>query len=295
MRGKRHHLLLILLAACSLTARAQDDGALLTYSRFEGGALRVFDFDGATPFVNAQSGVSDLAALVFDTSVLSGDRISNSGSRSPHIMKVQDPADGQQVTRVQLLPGDRGPVGFRTQLNGFHLEPYKTYVYDLQFKLAPDWNFDMKPGAGLLWQLKGMPRPGQWGNPSLALILNGRALSIAVKYPLSAMSAPGWPAQLRWGEGEYVPAALPTRQLQAGRYYRVRIRFNADDRPPQFGGQGSVQAWFDGQPWLTREGPTLHPDQLGPHRMDFGWYQWEGQPSAVRTVYFKTSHLYQIR
>lgn len=275
-------------------ARQSDPGKLVTYETTVQGHRRVFDFDGRTPFVNPVTRRSDVAAIGFDGGGLTGTQIDNAGSRSGHVVKVRDPQDGDLVTRVRLFPTDSGEGGYRSQLNSYPFEPYRTYVYDLQFKLDVDWNFNMQAGDGLLWQVKGMPRPGQWGNPSMALNLHGKQLALSVKYPLSAMRAATWPVDVRWGNGDYVHIALPTRPVQAGRYHRVQILFAADDRPAVHGGQGRIQAWFDGEPWLSYVGPTLHPDQQGWHRMDFGWYQWEGRPQSVRTVFFRTSHLYLL-
>lgn len=294
-RGVRKGMLLFILAGpLPAWCDANDDPArLVTYQKVENGKLRTFDFDGSTPFVNPQTGQSDIAAMAFDGAILSFRQISNVGSGTGHITKAMDP-DGAAVTRLRLMPADSGAESFRTQINAHHIEPYKSYRFELEFRLDPYWNFAMRPGAGLLWQLKGAPRPGQWGNPSMALNLEGDQLALSIKYPRAAMHAVTWPTAVRWGNGEYMDAPLATRTVVAGIYHRIRIEFHADDRPPQFGGRGRAEAWFDGQPWILYAGPTLHPDQNGPHRIDFGWYQWEGRPNAVRTIDFKTAHLYQL-
>lgn len=271
---------------------APADGRAVTYVATVRGVAHPFNFDGPTPFVNPGSGVSNMAAMGFDGGGIPGPAISNAGSGTVHIRKVVDPQQGGTVTRVQLLPSDQGHDGWRTQFNSYPLESYRSYQYELEFKLDPDWNFGMQPGAGLLWQIKGMPRPDQWGNPSLALNLVGNRLSLDIKYPSAAMQAVTWPQRVAWGEGEYVPVNFSPRLVQAGRYHRIIVQFTADDRPAHLGGRGRLLASFDGEPWINYSGPTLHPDQKGPHRLDFGWYQWEGRPSATRTVYFRTSHLY---
>jgi hypothetical protein len=109
------------------------------------------------------------------------------------------------------------------------------------------------------------------------------------------MAAGSWPASVRWDDAEYVDVTVPAMALQAGVYHHVSILFHADERPAVFGGQGFIHAWFDDRLWHQYTGPTLHPDQKGRHRMDFGWYQWEGKPSATRTIYFKTGRLYEWR
>jgi hypothetical protein len=284
----------VLSAASPVLAQQDSADQLTTYQRVENGLLRTFNFDGDTPFVNPRSGQSDIATIAFDGGVRTYWQINNAGSGTGHIAKVLDPA-GFTVTRIRLLPQDSGAGGYRTQVNSHHIEPYKTYVYELEFKLDPDWDFGMRNGGGLIWQLKGSPRPGQWGNPSLALNLGGNQLALSIKYPRSAMNAGSWPARVSWSNGEYTDAPVSARTVVAGRYHRIRILFFADDRPGAFGGRGRVDASFDGLPWVSYEGPTLHPDQAGPHRIDFGWYQWEGKPDAVRTVYFRIAHLHELK
>lgn len=268
---------------------------LVTYQRQMQGEVRTYAFDGSRPFINPGTGKPDVAYLDFDGRGLSDDQITNGGSNTAHISKVFDPVGGQPVTRVQVFPEDRQRFGYRTQLNAYAIEPYRHYVYELEFKLDPEWNFEMPEGAGVLWQVKGHAKPYQTGHAVMSLGVVGHELRFTVLYPAAARRARQWPSPVAWGRDDYARVAFPVRPIDAGRYHRVRIAFYPDDRPRRFGGNGYARLWLDGRPWIRYAGPTLHPDQLGPHRVDFGWYQWAGRPQSVRTVYFRTAHLYERR
>lgn len=267
----------------------------VTYQRQMQGEVRTYAFDGSRPFINPGTGKPDAAYLDFDGRGLSDGQITNAGSNTPHIGKVFDPGIGQSVTRVQVFPRDRQRYGYRTQLNAYAIGPYLHYVYELEFKLDPQWDFKMPEGAGVLWQVKGHAKPYQTGHAVMSLGVVGHELRFTVLYPATAARARRWPSPVAWGRDDYARVAFPVRSIDAGRYHRVRIAFYPDERPVRFGGKGYARLWLDGQPWIRYTGPTLHPDQLAPHRIDFGWYQWEGRPQSVRTVYFRTAHLYEQR
>lgn len=269
--------------------------APVTYQRQMQGEVRTYAFDGSHPFINPGTGKPDVAYLDFDGRGLSEDQITNGGSNTSHIGKVFDSGIGQSVTRVQVFPGDRQRYGYRTQLNAYAIEPYRHYVYELEFKLDPQWNFEMPEGSGVLWQVKGHAKPYQTGHAVMSLGVVGHELRFTVLYPATTTRIRRWPSPVAWGRNDYARVAFPVRPIDAGRYYRVRIAFYPDERPRRFGGKGYARLWLDGRPWIRYTGPTLHPDQLGPHRLDFGWYQWEGRPQSVRTVYFRTAHLYEQR
>lgn len=269
------------------TAPAPDATALATYSTVVNGVRRTFDFDGSTPFVNATTGQSDMVGWLYNG--IEGSPVTNAGV-SPWIQKMSD--NGVQVTRFSVYPTDKQLYNWRTQAGSYPFENYKHYRYDLEFKLDPSWDFNMTNGDGLFWQAKGQPKSGQFSNASMSLAMDRDNLYFALLYPQSAMNATTWPTSLTWTNSQYVQTNFPLKKLVAGRYYKVRMEFFADDRPPQFGGQGYLNVWLDDQLWIQHKGPNLHPDQAGPHRFDYGWYAWGGQPSSVRTVYYKTSHAY---
>jgi hypothetical protein len=148
------------------------------------GCHRGFNFDGAQPFVNSSTGQADIASIQFDGQQINGANITNAGSGTPHITKIVD-SNGDQLTSVKLLATDgvtpAGTTAHRTQINSYPLMPYRTYELDLEFMLDQDWDFNMNPGRGLLWQLKGVPKSGQSGNPALQLELNGNQLLLTVR------------------------------------------------------------------------------------------------------------------
>lgn len=269
-------------------ASCSDPSQMAPYERVMLGAKRVYNFDGSAPFVNPVTKQSDLQDMFYNAQYLNYDQITNAGA-APWIQKVND--GGAQATRFQVFPSDKQIWSWRSQQSSFQFEYYKHYQWDLEFKLDPNWNFNMPNGDGLLWQAKSGTKPGQYGNSAMGLNITGDNLYFAVLYPNSAMRATSWPSSIKWEMGDYVPTNFPKKKIVAGRYYKVRIEFFADDRPPQFGGQGYVNVYLDGQLWVTHKGPNLPPDYSVPARWDFGWYNWGGQPSATRIVYFKTARV----
>lgn len=264
-----------------------------TYHKKLDGAERFFNFDGSRPFVNSASGKSDIRYMDFDGSGLYSEQITNRGSGTEHIKKMRDPIYGGVVTRIQVLPEDKKQYGYRTQLNSFPLDSGKLYCYELEFRLDDAWDFDMKSGAGILWQLKGHAKENQYGHPVLSIELVGPRLKFTILYPSRAMQPGSWPRRITWGSGDYVKVPIMPQTVSRGRFYSIGFHFYADDRPAAHGGRGFIVAYFDHKHWFTYIGPTLHPDQEGPHRVDFGWYQWEGRPDSPRIVYFRKAHLYE--
>lgn len=287
-------VLMLPVAGAALATPSCDAASASTYARMINGQRHVYDFDGVRPFVNPSTGQADIHFMDFNGTGLASEKVTEAGSGTEHVTKVRDPMHGELVTRIQVFPDDGQVYGYRTQLNGPPIEPYKLYLYELEFKLDRNWQFDMRPGNGVLWQLKGNAKAYQYGHPVLSLELIGNRLRFTVLYPRGAGAARSWPAMVRWDRNDYVRVALPERPIVANTYYRVQLRFFADDRPARFGGKGFVQASLNCRPWFRHAGPTLHPDQNGPHRIDVGWYQWEGRPSAPRTVYLRTAHLYEL-
>lgn len=260
-----------------------------TYERVVEGAKRSFNFDGNVSFMNAATGQSDMHDWLYNARYAQYYEIRNAGV-APWIEKIMD--SGVSVTRFQVHPTDAEIYSWRTQASTFPFENYKNYSYQMEFKLDPNWNFNMANGDGLLWQAKGAPKPGQYGHASMSIGITGNNMYFSLLYPNSALRATTWPTNLTWPSNDYVATSFPTRPLVAGRYYKLRVDFFADDRPSKFGGKGYVNIWLDDALWIQYQGPNLHPDQNGPHRWDFGWYNWGGKPSATRAIYFKKSHVY---
>ena len=112
-------------------------------------------------------------------------------------------------------------------------------------------------------------------------------------YPSAALAVP-WGSSISWSQGEYLPEGLhlPERNVEKGSYISVELEFHTDDRPQKYGGTGYVIAWLQGLPWFKYVGPTLHPDQVGPHFGAFGWYQWQSRPTEGRTIWWLTNELH---
>ncbi|NRR31831.1 heparin lyase I family protein [Oxalobacteraceae bacterium] len=306
----------IKIVATLLLAMAVESPAvaqIIDYSVFAWSLPRGFNFNGDRPFVNPITGQADIATFQFDGKQINGASITNNGSgvNDVHIQRVHDNAINEDVTRVVLRQRTEDAVtagSHRTQINSYAIEPYKRYILDLEFKLDDDdhWDFSTTAqgvGPGLIWQLKGQPKiDHQWGNPVMGLNLSGNQLKMEILYPLSAAKATAWPMTdgVSWAKNQYVAVDLPQKTLTAGVYHRVQLVFYADDAPNKVinqpgipEGKGFVTAYLDGQPWFNYVGPTLHPDQLGPHNTSFGWYQWSGAPTTDRVIYYRKNSLYE--
>ena len=293
--------LAIVMAVTSTSALAQIvDYSTLGSETYSYSKPRGFNFNGDRPFVNPLINQADIAQLQFDSININGAKITNYGSNdATHIIQYRDPDIDENVTRVVLGKDDRETANsHRTQLNSYPIEPKKRYVLDLEFKLDKNWDLNMSPGNGLIWQLKGDPKPGQFGNPVMGINLYGDQLRMEILYPTPAANATVWPTSVTWVANQYVPVALPQKTITKGEYHRVQLVFFADDAPNKVinhpdtpEGNGYITATLDGQPWFQYIGPTLHPDQNGPHKISWGWYQWSGAPSADRIIYFRKNQL----
>lgn len=262
-----------------------------------GGVNRSFNFSGDKAFINLTSGQPDLATIQADGQIRSGATIAADGF-APYVTRQTDPLfPGMgQALKVILEPGHALTAGsWRTQLASYPLLPYKTYRWLLTFRLDDQWDMEMPAGGGLLWQLKGHPKSGQWGNPVLALNLVGKELFWQLSYPSAALQSPPG-SRIYWTSKDYDKSQVfPRRNIVPGRYYTIEFEMFADERPAQFGGHGYFKAWFEGVSWVSYTGPTLHPDQTAPHYMAFGWYQWEGRPTDTRVVWWLRNEAYVKR
>lgn len=250
---------------------------------------RVFNFDGDQPFLSQSTGGVDVATMQFNGLTLTESQIRVLAD--PHVSKVNDPLIGnQQVTKIMLSPSDAKTAGsWRTQINSYQVAPLKTYLLELEFRLDDSWDF--YGGRGLLWQLKGQPQDYQWGNPVVAFNLDGTKLSLNILYPSTTDAMTTWGGPVAWTSNQYIPVTIPTQTISDTKYHSIRVLMYADDRPQRFGGRGYFTVWFDGQPWYQYVGPTLHPDQKDLHNTSFGWYQYSGQPTTNRVLYYRTNHM----
>ena len=254
------------------------------------GQKRGYNFDGSSPFVNPAIGQSNLQEMFYNGKFLNYDQITNAGA-APWITKVND--GGAQVTRFEVNPTDAQIWSWRSQMSGFPFELYKNYRFEFEFKLDPNWNMNMGAvGNGIIFQTQSSHKPGQV-NSALNLALYNNTLRFHLMYPQAALNATTWPTSVTWTNNDYAPTSFADRTITAGRYYKVRMEFFADDRPAKFGGKGYMNVWLDDAPWIQYQGPTMHPDQLnnGEHRLDFGWYNWGGQPTSSRVIYYKTARV----
>jgi hypothetical protein len=238
---------------------------------------------GNRPVVNMQS----------DGRLLTGAHVSAEGM-PPYITRTTDRIEGVEipVVRVELNPSARITArSWRTQIADAPIEPYRRYAWVLTFKLDPSWDTALMQQRGLLWQLLGRHRPGQHGNPAIAFNLDRDELYCSILYPRAGAQVRQGES-VRWGAGEYVPQRLPRRALTPGRYHTLQIDMFADDRTAEQGGQGYTKVTLDGESWIDYSGPTLQPDQAGPHTPLWGWYQWESRPSQPRVIWWAVNQMY---
>ncbi|AKU11733.1 hypothetical protein AzCIB_1838 [Azoarcus sp. CIB] len=251
-----------------------------------GNAIADFNFSADRRIINPLTGVADIATIMADGIVISGKSIGEN-LLPPQVTRLPDDRiESLQAIRVDLGPTDRQTASsWRTQLAGYPIEPYRQYAWLMAFRFDDGWDFDAVGEEGLLWQLKGRPKPDQYGNPVIAFSLYGDQLRCVISFPRSA-SSQHWGERVVWGKDGYDRPALPPYTVKRGQYNVLGIDFFADDRPENLGGKGYLRAWINGQLWFEYEGPTLHPDQAGPHQPLWGWYQWGGAPRRSRTVWW---------
>lgn len=238
---------------------------------------------GNRPVANMQS----------DGRLLTGAKISADGM-PPYIVRGRDDIDGVEipVVRIELNPAAKITArSWRTQIADAPIKPYRRYAWVLTFKLDSSWDTTLAKQRGLVWQLYGRHRQGQHGNPVIAFNLDRDELYCSILYPKAATEHRQG-EYVRWGPGEYRPQRLPRRVLQPGRYHTLQIDMFADDRPETRGGQGYMKVVLDGEPWIDYHGPTLQPDQNGPHLPIWGWYQWDARPSQPRVIWWAVNQMY---
>ncbi len=248
---------------------------------------RAFDFSGDRPFVNPSTGQSDYGTLQANGRVVPTAKIGEDGL-PPWITRAVDPVFPHlgAAIRVDLAPTDTVTSGsWRTQLASYQVLPYRTYRWVLSFRLDDTWDLALPKQTGLLWQLKGAPKPGQHGNPVIAFNVRQNELYCAILFPRAAKEVL-FGQRVLWRAGEYEPFPWPRRPIETGRYYTIELELRADDRALQQGSEGYLKVWLDGEPWFTYQGGTLHPDQAGPHHTAFGWYQWESRPTQNRVIWW---------
>lgn len=246
--------------------------------------------DGRMEFLGVM-GTVPVANMQADGQLLPGSRISARGM-PPHITRTVDATTGSErpVIRFELRPEHRRTAhSWRVQVADAAIDTYRHYAWVLVFKFDEAWNTDLPEQRGLIWQILGKPKPGQHGNPVIAFNLERDQLYCAILYPESAMHRRANEA-VRWKQNQYVKVPLPRRIITPGRYHTLQLEMFSDDRPD---GEGYFKAVLDGEPWIDYHGPTLHPDQLDRHVPAWGWYQWGGQPTEPRVIWWGLNHRYE--
>jgi len=268
------------------------------------GKKRTFNFNSDLPLRNPITGEADIGQIQYNGVNINGASIVDvagcEADVTSRICRYQESAPtGSWVTRVKLREQDAATAGsYRTQLNSYYIETQKRYIVDFEFRLDADWDFGMPHGAGLIWQLKNdVHTDYQYGNPVLGINLYGDQLQFDIKYPNSAAGSQVWPmSSVPWVANDYVDAEQPKVTVTKGEFHRVQLIFYADDTPKNSfitSGKGFILALFDGKPWFEYEGPTLQPDSLNPHKISWGWYQWQGKPLADRIIYYRKHQVYE--
>lgn len=298
------------LFSATTFASAQIETYKAPAAQVTGNVARTFNFDADQPWLNPLTNKVDMATIQYAGVTRSSDQLVEAANCESdalsHVCRYQENAPtGDWVTRVRLFPQEPLTGGsHRTQLNTYAIEANKRYILDLEFKLDEGWNTAMANGKGTIWQLKDVVKTCQKGNPVLGLNLYNDQLRFDISYPYNASIAQQWPVPVCWGNDQklhpndpvYVPFTASTKTVTPGQYHRVQLIFYADDTPTNAyitSGKGRITAFFDGQPWFEYVGPTLQPDWASPHQIGWGWYQWDGDPSATRTIYYRKHRLYE--
>ena len=309
---KPHKFAAFITLACScVLASAQIVDYQVAPQAINGNIPRTFNFDSSRPWLNPTIGTADMATIQYAGKTISSNNMVEDpnceADASSHICRYQESATGDWLTRVRLFHGEpKTGESQRTQLNSYPLEAQKRYVLDLEFKLDQTWDTNMPQGAGTIWQLKDDVKTCQKGNPILGLNLYGNQLQFDVLYPTNAASAQQWPVPggVCWGYAPQQDPAVPVyvafnqakQTIIPGQYHRIQLVFFADDTPRNSyinSGRGFITAYFDGKPWFSYLGPTLQPDSLIPHKVSWGWYQWQSDPVATRVIYYRKHRLYE--
>jgi hypothetical protein len=251
-----------------------------------------FNNSGDQSYQGESSATANIATIAANGQLLSGPRIGPT-LFAPYVMQAVDPKfPTATAIRLQVATTHEKTSGaWRTQVAGYPIEPYKRYAWLLVFRLDDSWDVNAPDQVGLLWQLKGRHKPGQYGNPAFSFNLDRNELSCAVSYPTQAMKVPLGSA-IRWGPKDYDRPTLPTQVLLKGNYHALEFEFFADDRPTNAGGQGYIKAKLDGIHWFEYAGPTLQPDLAGPHQPIWGWYQWQAKPMTDRVIWWLANEGY---
>lgn len=239
---------------------------------------------GNRPIANMQS----------DGRLLRGAQVRAEGM-PPYIVRALDAANGVDVPAIRMELNPRAKLtarSWRTQIADAPIPPYQRYAWVLTFKLDSSWDTTLIKQRGLIWQLYGNHRAGQHGNPVIAFNLDRDELYCSILYPKAERLPERSEDYVRWGPGQYIPQSFPRKALQPGRYHTLQIEMFADDRTTDDGGRGYMKVAFDGEPWINYIGPTLQPDQAGPHLPIWGWYQWEAPPSQPRIVWWAINQMY---
>lgn len=253
-----------------------------------------FNHSGDRSYLSEPTGTEDIATIAANGRLLSGPRIGPT-LFAPYVMQSVDPKyPTATALRIELGTTHAKTSGaWRTQIADYPIEPYKRYAWLLVFRLDDSWDVNASNQSGLIWQLKGISKPGQYGNPAFSFNLNKNEMYCTISYPTPAMYLP-WGNAVRWGSKDYDRPNLPRRTIEKGYYHALEFEFFADDRPPHAGGQGYIKAKLDGIHWFEYVGPTLQPDLAGPHQPIWGWYQWQSKPTSARIMWWLANEAYSM-
>ena len=228
------------------------------------GKLRRFDFGGSMPFVNPETGVSDMATInVWDSfhhkaMVLTSDQIQAAGVPK-RVYKISD------YTAIGYLAGD-GPVEgkLRTQVNSYPITSGKHFVWDLSFRLGgadlnDPWFFTAQGIApATLWQLKSPGLPP--------------ALVMAVDTDPSDRNKLALNFDSRLDPDKPASRLVDVGGLASNHDMDVRIEAFLDDRSMQQGGNGFLKITVNNQLIFERNMPVTQQTATAPYQWSLAMY-----------------------
>ncbi|MRR49952.1 MAG: hypothetical protein EG825_03405 [Rhodocyclaceae bacterium] len=234
-----------------------------------GGRARRFDLGGGRPFVNAATGVSDIATLNAwnvghdgrPASILAGPQITNAGVPG-RVYKDK----GRTV--LTYVAGDQPVAGkCRSQLSSYPVPSRRRFLFDLSFQVGEDaagrgWHMTPpRESPAVLWQMKA---PGQI--PSMAIGVD---------------TDPGAPDRLRLffsrkGGHQVNPVKLSESvSILPNQPVRLLMDVFLDERDIPSGGRGYWRAWVNGRLVVDTFGPTLSAAAKEPHQWYLALYLYE--------------------
>jgi hypothetical protein len=249
------------------------------------GKVRNFDFGGDAPFVNASTGISDIATInVWDPVTNRAITLTSSKIGISGVKKRVFKEDG--YTAIGYVGGDGIVEGkLRTQINSFPIPSRKRFAWDLSFRLGggglnSPWVFTPKGVAPAgLWQLKTVGLP-----PTLVMAVDTDPVdSKKLALNFDARLDPNKSATRLGGIG----GLEPLTDIDVG------IEAFLDERSIAQGGEGFLRITVNDKLVVDQWGPVLQQSVSRPYNWSVGMYLYSNTTPLDfdRFVYWKRARL----